>query len=253
MAEMEKFKEILKSEMAPVLEKLKRLETNFEELSASYSFISKQYDELVKQCKSANEKIASLNKTVKEMKKDVESNKFSLFEVDDEIEEMAQYMRRDCLEISGVKPNANFSSEAIVVSIAKALDLDINESDISIAHPLPTYNSEALAKIIVKFTRRNVRNALYGKRKALAELKPSQRPDLNGFIVGENIYISESLTERRKKLYGAVNRFRKSIKWKFIWSQNGRIYIRKDKTAKELRAFDHERDLDEFKKRFQRG
>ena len=56
---------------------------------------------------------------------------------------------------------------------------------------------------------------------------------------------SESLTERRKKLYGAINRFRKSIKWKFIWSQNGWIYVRKDKTAKKLLVFDHEEDLGE--------
>lgn len=74
MAELEQFKEILKSEMAPVMEKLKRPETNFAELSASYWFIAKQYDQLVKQWKSANENIASLNKTVKETKKDMESN-----------------------------------------------------------------------------------------------------------------------------------------------------------------------------------
>ena len=57
MAKLEQFKEILKSEMAPVMENLKRLETNFAELSASSSFIVKQYDQLVKHCKSANEKI----------------------------------------------------------------------------------------------------------------------------------------------------------------------------------------------------
>jgi len=125
---------------------------------------------------------------------------------------MAQYMRQNCLEISCVRSNANFSSESILVNIGKALDLDLNDNDISIAHPLPSYSNEALPKIIVKFTRRDVRNVVYGKRNALPELKPSQRPDLNGFIVGENIYISESLTERRKKLYGAVNRYRKSIK-----------------------------------------
>ena len=45
-----------------------------------------------------------------------------------------------------------------------------------------------------------------------------------------------------------MNRIRKIIKWnsKFIWSQNGWIYIRKDKTAKQL-LVDHEEDLGEFK------
>ena len=75
MAVLEQFKEIVKSEMALVMEKLKRLETNFAELSAPNWFIAKLYDQLVKQWKSANEKIASLNKTVKETKKDMESNR----------------------------------------------------------------------------------------------------------------------------------------------------------------------------------
>ena len=78
MAVLEQFKEILKSEVAPVMEKLKRLETNFAELSAPNWFIAKQYDQLVKQWKSANVKIASLNKTVKETKKDMESITVSL-------------------------------------------------------------------------------------------------------------------------------------------------------------------------------
>lgn len=81
-----------------------------------------------------------------------------------------------------LKSNANFSSESILVNIGKALDIDINDNDISIAHPLPSYINEALPKIIVKFTRRDVRNAVYGKRNALPELKPSQRPDLNGLL-----------------------------------------------------------------------
>ena len=45
-----------------------------------------------------------------------------------------------------LKSNANFSSESILVNIGKALDLDINDKDISIAHPLPSYINEALPK-----------------------------------------------------------------------------------------------------------
>lgn len=100
---------------------------------------------------------------------------------------MAQYMRHDCLEISCVKSNANFSSEFILVNIGKALDLDINDNDISIAHPLPSYSNEALPKIIVKFTRRDVR--VYGKRNTPPELKPSQRPDLMAYCGREHLHL----------------------------------------------------------------
>ena len=52
-----------------------------------------------------------------------------------ETEEMAQYLRSDCLEISGVKSNAEFSSENIVESIGKVLNVSVTENDVSVAHP----------------------------------------------------------------------------------------------------------------------
>ena len=84
-----------------------------------------------------------------------------------ETEEIAQYLQRDCLEISGVKPNTEYSSENIVESIGKVLNVNVTDADISIAHPLPSYKKDALPKLIVKFTRRNVRNEFYAKRKVL--------------------------------------------------------------------------------------
>ena len=146
-------------------------------------------------------------------------------------EEMAQYLRRDCLEISGVKPNTEYSSENIVESIGKVLNVNVTDADISIAHPLPSYKKDALPKLIVKFTRRNVRNEFYAKRKVLAGKNLQADPVLKKFIVGKNIYISESLTPQRKKLYGDINKFRKEIMWKYIWSHNGRIYLKKNETV----------------------
>ena len=69
-------------------------------------------------------------------------------------------------------------------------------------------------------------------------------------IVGKNIYISESLTPQRKKLYGDINKFRKEIMWKFIWSHNGRIYLKKNETVTNHHAFDNADEFAKFKDRF---
>ena len=53
------------------------------------------------------------------MQAEINSNKDMALKTMGETEEMAQYLRRDCLEISGVKPNAEFSSENIVESIGE--------------------------------------------------------------------------------------------------------------------------------------
>ena len=42
----------------------------------------------------------------------------------------------------------------------------------------------------------------------------------------KKVYISESLIPSKKKLFGVVNKLRKKLQWKYIWSNNGRIYLK---------------------------
>lgn len=251
MVEIAQIEEVLKKELAPVHAKLAAVEGNLKQLTTSLEFLSSKYDQLLEHSKTTNEKITGLTKTTRTIQADIKINRDMTLEAKGESDELAQYLRRDCLEISGVKPNAEYSSEAIVESIGKVLKVKIEEKDISTAHPLPTFNKDALPKIIVKFTRRNVRNKFYAERKTLAGKNLKDNPHVRKFLVGDSIYISESLTPRRKKLYGNINKFRKKLKWKFIWSHNGRIYIKKNEGTTERYAFDTADDLAKFQQHFQ--
>ena len=42
----------------------------------------------------------------------------------------------------------------------------------------------------------------------------------------KKVYISESLIPSKKKLFGVFNKLRKKLQWKYIWSNNGRIYLK---------------------------
>ena len=77
------------------------------------------------------------------------------------MEEISQYLRRDCLEITGVAVNEECSAEAIAKSVGNVIGVPLQDNDISIAHPIPTYKDNTPPKLIVKFTRRNVRNKFY--------------------------------------------------------------------------------------------
>ena len=65
---------------------------------------------------------------------------------------MAQYLSRDCLEISGIPLSEDYSRNDIVIAVGKVINVPVKEEDISTSHPLPFYNSDAPPKIIVKFT-----------------------------------------------------------------------------------------------------
>ena len=162
-------------------------------------------------------------------------------------ESLAQYLRRDSLEISGIPFSEDYSINDIVITFGKAINVSVNEEDISTSHPLPSYNSDAPPKIIVKFTRRDVRNVYYASRRKLIKIKTNELPDL-GVTERVNIYISESLTPF-KKLFGAVNGVKKRLRWKHIWTQNGRIFVKEAERSKPV-YIDSYKDLEDFKRKY---
>ena len=73
-------------------------------------------------------------------------------------ENLAQYLRGDCLETSGVPPSReNYGSNDVVMEVGQSIEVAIiKEEYISLSHPLPSFSSDAPPKIIVKFTRRDI-------------------------------------------------------------------------------------------------
>ena len=251
MATIGQVKDLLKKELEPLHSKLETMSTESSESRTSVQLFSDKYDDLLKQIKQSKEKLhqqrtdlSKTNSEVNNIKKDLLSMEEQIANACYEIEELGQYFRRDCLEISGIKATSDCSAESIVQSVGKAIDVPVNEQDISIAHPIPSYNAAAPPKIIVKFTRRSVRNTFYSNRRKLANKKARDLPDLD-LESDASIFISESLTPYKKKLFGNVNKEKKRLKWKFIWTFNGRIFIRNNEHSPVV-TFDTEDDLKRF-------
>ena len=112
----------------------------------------------------------------------------------------------------------------IVKNIGSLVDVCIEDKDISISHRIKSGTS-AISPIIVKFTRRGVRDNLY---KARTKLKNITSGNLGLGRQGENkIFIQESLTSSRKDLFSRLQRVQEEIQvsihlislWKYLSSQ----------------------------------
>ncbi|CAB4023068.1 Hypothetical predicted protein [Paramuricea clavata] len=102
---------------------------------------------------------------------------------------------------------------------------------------------------MVKFTRRKVRNKFYSNRRKLAKRKVKDLPDLQ-LQSTDNVYVSESLTPYKKRVFANVNKLRKHMKWKYIWTNNARIYIKDGENAEDaINIIDTEEDLVKFQNR----
>lgn len=102
-----------------------------------------------------------------------------------------------------------YTSNDLVVSIGKVIEVPVKEEDLSTVHPVPPYDSGASPKIIVKLTRWDVRNASYANRR---KMKTHELPDLR-VDRWANTYISESRTPYEKKLFGEVIKVKKWLEW----------------------------------------
>ena len=194
-------------------------------------FVNAKYEELLEMMKSSKEERKALkdeNKILKATIRSIESSLESVTRVNNDLE---QYTRKECVEIRGIPVAATPSEEQtnnIVTNVGKLLGMDITQNDISVSHRMPQSQKHkgkpGPPAIIVKFTRREVKDNFYRARKQLKDLTTR---DL-GYSEKNKIYLAESLTERNRILFKDCLKVKKDMEFKFIWTFNGKIVTRKD-------------------------
>lgn len=91
-------------------------------------------------------------------------NKKSLNVDQQENDEQEQYIRRNCLRITGIPQKQDECTDTIVLNIAKKINIDLKLEDMDRSHRL---GPKAVKDIVVKFTSYCARRALISKRSAL--------------------------------------------------------------------------------------
>ena len=148
----------------------------FDEVDKAQSFISKQYDTVlsaVMDIKEHNESVKSQIQQIEESTFNLGKDDYNLFVKSDELE---QYARRDCLEVTGI-PTVPNDNPALLIQDASKESILNWASDISIAHRLPP-SKKVKDQIIVKFTQREKRDEIHSKRKNLKSKQPKDFPSV---------------------------------------------------------------------------
>ena len=68
-----------------------------------------------------------------------------------------------------------------------------------------------------------MRNEVYYKKYLLKDLHDDKHDDSQ-----KRVYIDENLTQKRKRLFWLAKQKIKALQYKFIWTNNGYIFVRKD-------------------------
>lgn len=187
--------EKLEEKLSPLSTTVAELRKSLDEVIKHMKIVDAKYDEFLNQMKTAEEERKALCTENKILKSTVQAMEKQLLSAMEESNAKNQYDRRECLEIRGIpEPTTQLeeSKDDIVKKVGKLVGVDVTDNDISVSHRLPPSKSYKGKKagppsITVKFTRRVVKDRLYGARKNL-----SKKTTLDlGYPAENKIYLAE--------------------------------------------------------------
>lgn len=203
---------------------LKSVRVELNELSGSMQFVSDKMDEstnLMKEIKSELALVKKENENLRNL------NSALTAEVDSlkgRVRSLEQYSRKSNLEINGIPETPKENVSGLVRDVGVALGVEIQETDISTAHRVPSFNKDRIPPLIVQFSRRTVRDTLLNKFK---DRKTMAADQINAAFPAQKIYVSEHLTPENKMFLSKLKNKCKEIGYKFAWCKDGKFFVRK--------------------------
>lgn len=216
----EKLEKILDEKLSPLSEQLKEALAMVKSLNTKYEKMEETLGVLQEENKALKEEHASLKAQVLSSANDLKS-------VQKSPNDLEQYTRRDCVEICGIplpEESQEEDTNEIVLQLSQKMGIPLERKDISVSHRIRSSRSSVDPAIIVKFVRREVRERLYRARKRLKSITMADF----GFSVDKKIFINESLTPKNKELFKDCLRFKKDNSFKFLWTNAGKIFLRRN-------------------------
>ena len=107
------------------------------QIEQSMQFLSDKYDTVLGILQATKKQIAGLEANVKEQTDQISKLHEADYEKDCTIDAMQQYLRRDCIEITGIPTLPLDNPKQLVLELGSLIDVSISEDQISTAHRLP--------------------------------------------------------------------------------------------------------------------
>ena len=156
---------------------------------------------------------------------EIELLKGELSKANRQINELEQYSRRCCLDISGVPERQDEDTTELLVELSKVVGVQMEKADIDVSHRVGRPSPGKTRKIIAKFIRVSKRQELYAARRDLRKAKATRGSFFTEEVL-EKTYISENLTRENDLLLYKARQLRKKDKLYAVWSDQGKLKTR---------------------------
>ena len=202
----------IRSEIQNVVQ---RFEAQINELKNQIQGVetSDKYENVIEVTQNLKKEIKTVQSHYKESKERLECPEQEASYNMAVLDEVQQYLRRECLEITSIPIVPLDDPNSLVSEVCSAMDIELQNDDISIAHRLPS-TTKVKDRIIVKFVKRSKLDEIYKHRSKLRGKSTANLRTVNAEIQEGSIrrptkiHINESLIGYRRRLFEKVNAFK---------------------------------------------
>lgn len=216
----------LGSEIAELKLQNLEIQKSNNEITKSAMFISKQYDDMARQ-------VAVLQKENQAYRNNVNNLEMKVLD-------LQQLSRSSCVEIRNIpttEKETPLDLTTVITKIGATVNVTLNNSQLRDIYRLPG-KPGTVRPIIAEFTNVQIKNKLITSARDFNKAHPNEGR-LNTQCIGLSgerrpVYVAEYLPVSSRKLFYTAREFAKQKQFKFCWTANGNIFLRKIEGAKQI-------------------
>lgn len=178
--------------------------------------IQSAFKDLTDTIQKQSTKIESLSQKLLEAEKSNEDLQNQICNLEDTIDDLEQYGRRNSLRFHNCPVPAgdltDINTDHIIMGICKDhLNIELSEDDISRSHPIGKPNSKGNIQIICKMKNWKIKNSVFQSKRKLKN---------------SNVFITEDLTRFRQGIVQELTKGKRAGKVHSFWTNDGRIFAK---------------------------
>ncbi|XP_039285433.1 uncharacterized protein LOC120351625 [Nilaparvata lugens] len=193
--------------------KLEQVQDDIKKTNQEINLIKEQFAAVTSKCESACQ-------SVEQMLQENSQLKLELAHVKDDLKDLQQHTRKNNILVSGVPLSKGEDMFVVLDSVARAIDVNFNVSDISAVHRLPNRNANMPPSIVVNFTSRITKSYWLTARRFKGSLTANE---LNTNFPNTPVYLSEHLTPETRSLFNAARQLVKERKLLSVWTKDCKV------------------------------
>lgn len=224
--------------------KIKNIQVVHDEILNSIKFMSDKYDDL-------NNKLIDMDtktKKIIEVGNKISQQEKKIEKLEDALEDILRDKIKNNIEIRGLHESTNEKCTTLLKDIAEKVQCPIPEGEVITASRTQS-KPGSIRPIIVELKTQEFKNRLIKALKTynICKDRDNRLSTRDMALSGDKsfIFISEQLTKNGKFLIGITRKKAKELSYKFVWTRDGKIYVRKEEGA-SYKTIAREQDLSQL-------